>query len=92
MLNELCSRILAKAGKIAEAEQQTPQERYLALCRHIRRSDDIIAECFDDWRRSTISKRIDALRQHKLLTDEHAKQMSGEAQDWLCMLEASLRH
>jgi hypothetical protein len=90
LLNELCSRILTEAGRIAAREEGTPHEKYLKLHRYIGKSDDIVAECFDDWRRSKISHRILALRHHKMLTDEHVKQMSQKAQDWLRMVESIL--
>jgi hypothetical protein len=92
MLNELCTRILKKAGKIIAEEKKSPHQRYLTLFRHIKKSDYIIAKCFDDWRRSTIRIRIDALRHHKLLTDEHVEQMSQTAQDWLHRVEKIMKH
>jgi septation ring formation regulator EzrA len=90
LLNELCSRILTKAGEIAAGEKGSPRQRYQTLCRHLQKSDDIIADCFDDWRRSTISDRIISLRHHQLLTEEHVKHMSEKAQDWLRMIEARI--
>jgi hypothetical protein len=87
LLNELCSRIIAKAVEIATAEKGNPHQRYLTLYRHFKKSDGIIAECFDDWRRSTISGRIICLRHYELLTDEHVKHMSEKAQEWLHMVE-----
>ena len=87
MLNELCSRILTKAGGIVAGDKESSHQRYLALYRHIEKSDDMIAECFNDWRRSTISRRIVSLRHHKLLTEEHVRHMSEPAQDWLRMVE-----
>ena len=92
LLNELCSRILTKAGEIAAGEKGSAHKRYLELCRHIEKSDDIIAVCFNDWRRSTISNRIVSLRHHKLLTEEHVKHMSEKAQEWLRMVEEIMNH
>lgn len=89
MLNELCSRILTEVAEIAGAGG-TPHQRYRALYRHLQKSDDIIADCFDDWRRSTINVRILNLRHHRLLKDEHVTRMSGEAQEWLRRMEAEL--
>ncbi len=43
---------------------------------HIEQSDKIVVECFNDWRRSTTWMKIQFLRQHDLLTDEHIDQMS----------------
>ena len=87
MLNELCSRVLAEAAGIVAGKKGSSHQRYLALFRHIKMSDDVIAECFNDWRRSTISHRIVSLRHHNLLTDEHVKHLTETAQDWLRMVE-----
>ncbi len=87
LLDELCSQIIAQAVEIATADQGNPHQRYLALYRHLKKSDDIVAECFNDWRRSTISNRILSLCRHKLLTEEHVKQMSAAAQSWLRMMK-----
>jgi hypothetical protein len=87
MLNELCFRILTEADGIVAGEKESSHQRYLALYRHIKKSDDMIAECFNDWRRSTINHRIVSLRRHKLLTEEHVKHLSETAQDWLRMVE-----
>ena len=91
LIDELCSRILTKAVKVAAAGKERPHQRYLTLYRYIKKSDDIVAECFNDWRRSTINNRILSLRRHKLLTDEHVKRLSETAQDWLRMVEGSLK-
>ncbi len=87
ILHELCSRILKKAVEIAGEEGENPHQRYLTLYRHIENSDDIVAECFDDWRRSTISNRVIGLGNHNLLTDAYVKGLSEEAQDRLRMIE-----
>ncbi len=87
LLNELCSRILTNVAKVAAEEKGSPHERDLTLFRYIDESDDIIAECFNDWRRSRIGSRILNMRRHRLLTDEHIRHMSEKAQQWLHMVE-----
>ena len=89
LINELCSRILRQAVEIARAEGN-PLERYKALYRHIEKSDEVVADCFDDWRRSTVRNTIICLRHHRLLTDDHVMHMSETAQAWLRMVEQSL--
>ncbi len=53
-------------------------EKYLNLYKHINKSDKIIADCFNDWRRSNIDIKIRSLRHHDLLTDEHLNNMSDD--------------
>lgn len=91
LLHELCLRINRKAVELATAEGKNPHERYLALYRHIRESDDIVAQCFNDWRRSVVGRIILSLRHNRLLTDEHVKHLSPEAQEWLSLVESSMQ-
>lgn len=90
MLNDLCSRILRKAVEIANEEEDAPRQRYHALFKHIKNSDQIVADCFDDWRRSNIDNSILQFRKNRLLTDEHVTHMSQDAQGWLKWLENEL--
>ena len=88
MLHELCTRINEQAAAIASAAGEgNPHERYLKLYRHIQDSDDIIAACFNDWRRSKIGMRILALRSHGLFKDSHVQKLSDTAREWLEMVE-----
>ena len=88
MLHELCTRINEQAVAIvADTDQGNPHERYVKLCRHIQDSDDVIAACFNDWRRSTIGVRILALRSHGLLTSSHVQNLSDTAREWMEKVE-----
>jgi hypothetical protein len=87
MLSQLCSDILRDAAEIACADGPSAHEQYLKLYRRIQDSDAIIGECFNDWRRSTLSIKILNLRRHGLLTDRHVQRLSASAQDWLHKVE-----
>jgi len=87
MLHALCSRINQKAVDIATAEGKNPHERYHELYHYIEKSDSIIADCFDDWRRSSISAKILFLRRHGLLLNSHIKNFSESAKEWLSKVE-----
>ena len=80
MLAALCTRINKRATEIASDSRENPHKRYLKLYRYIQDSDLTVGECFNDWRRSTLSRRILSLRRHRLLTDEHVHGLSEEAQ------------
>ena len=43
----------------------------------VRKGDDAVAECFDDWRRSTLMEKCLFLQRHGLLTDEHRAHLSA---------------
>jgi hypothetical protein len=92
LLADLCSRILAKTNEISASEKGSAHERYLALYRYVRDADKTVAECFNDWSRSNISPMIISLRRHRLLTDEHVRQLSPRTQEWLQQAEEALLH
>lgn len=87
MLHTLCARINRKAAEIVAAEGSSPHKQYLKLYRHIEESDDIIADCFNDWRRSNVSAKIMFLRRHGLLRNEYVQNLSKGAQEWLIKVE-----
>ena len=90
MLATLCARINKAAAEMASDSSSSPYQQYLKLYQHVQDSDHIVAECFNDWRRSTLSNRILSLRYHRLLTDEHVQGLSAEAQQWLNKVEKVL--
>lgn len=62
--------------EIVQSESGSEYEKYLALYKHIKASDVIVANCFDDWRRSKLWLILPLLRRHKLLTEEHIVNLS----------------
>jgi len=87
LLNKLCSRINQETTSIINKESKSDHEKYLQVYKHIEKSDNIIAECFNDWRRSDILIKIRSLCQHKILTSEHIKNFSGTTLEYLKTLE-----
>ena len=81
MLESLCRRINQQVGKLLKKSMPSEHERYLQLYRHIEKSDQIVTNCFNDWRRSNIWLKITALRQEGLLTDEHLSHISDEVKN-----------
>ncbi len=76
MLSTLCGRINEQSKDILNNQSVSEHEKYLKLYDHIKKSDKIIADCFNDWRRSNIWLKIQFLWRHDLLTDEHLDHMS----------------
>lgn len=83
LLHKLCADINRRAAELATCRGENPYKQYLLLYRYIQDADSIIADCFNDWRRSRLALKIMQLRHHGLLTDEHVSNLSPEAQDWL---------
>lgn len=80
LLNALCTRINDKTVQILGDGSRSPHERHQAAYKHIQKSDRIVADCFDDWRRSTLWLKVVALQKHHLLKPEHIAQLSPEGQ------------
>lgn len=78
MLATLCGRINEQSKKILNTGDISEHQKYSRLYRHIKQSDRIVADCFNDWRRSNILLKIQYMRKHDLLTDEHLNRMSDQ--------------
>ena len=87
LLATLCERINSQSEVILKQGRNTPHKTYLDLYRHIQDSDDIIARCFNDWRRSTLQMKISALHEYGLLTDAQIQKLSPETQERLKALK-----
>ena len=86
LLSSLFGKINSKAIKILQAEL-SESEKYSDLYRHIRDADKIVAQCFDDWRRSNISLKLIALYHHGILTEEHISHLTDETRNLLERLQ-----
>jgi hypothetical protein len=78
LLNTLCKRINEEAAEIATDSPSSQHEKFLRLFSHVMEKNQIIADCFDDWRRSNIFLKLLLLEQYQLLTEEHISRLSEE--------------
>ena len=81
MLASLCAGINQQAADLLQSPAESEHAKYLSLYNHLRKSDDILAESFNDWRRSTIVQKAACLYRHGVLTQEHLAQLSPDAQE-----------
>jgi iron-sulfur cluster repair protein YtfE (RIC family) len=81
LLNTLCERIHKQAESIIKSTDKSEHEKYLDLYKHIQDSDDIVARCFNDWRRSNISMKISQLLSEDLLPNDHIQNLSDETKE-----------
>ena len=86
LLATLCRRINEETAAILDDETLAPHDKYLSVYQHIQESDAIVAECFDNWRRSTLMLRLLALAKHDLLTDEQLARLSDRTRGTLHFL------
>ena len=87
ILAALCDQINSQSEVILKQGRDTPHKAYLDLYRPIQESDDVIACCFNDWRRSTLQMKLSVLHEHGLLTEAHIQKLSPEAQERLKALK-----
>lgn len=80
LLNEFAGLINQRSVELLSGDVAGEHDKYRALYQHIQNSDEVIAECFDDWRRSTILFRILALDRHRILKQGQLKKLSEETQ------------
>jgi tetratricopeptide (TPR) repeat protein len=76
LLSKLCRRINRRAVEIIQAESGSEHEKYLALYRHIKESDLVVADCFNDWRRSNLDLKLRYLQRQNLLGEEQLGNLS----------------
>jgi hypothetical protein len=60
LIEVLCARINGEATRIATDASVSQHECFLRLDRHLGKGNEIVAECFDDWMRSTWLSRASA--------------------------------
>ncbi|MDP3980942.1 MAG: hypothetical protein Q8Q33_06000 [Chlamydiota bacterium] len=80
LLNRLCEKIRKQSVAIFQEEDSSEYERYLKNYKHIQDSDKIVAECFNDWRRSTLFMRLAAIQHYELLSQEQFERLSVDTQ------------
>lgn len=83
LLSELCRTINQKAAEIVHAGSGSEYDKYLLLYKYLKGADAVVAECFDDWRRSNLLFKLPLLHRHKILRDEHILNLTAETRERL---------
>ena len=83
LLSELCRTINQKAAEIVHAGSGSEHDKYLLLYKHLKGSDAVVAECFDDWRRSNLLFKLPLLHRQKILRNEHILNLTDETRERL---------
>ena len=88
LLNRYCQRVNESAQSQLADDHASAYKGYLRLYRHYQEADEILAACFDDWRRSTAWMRMLALLEHEILTVADLHEFSEETRAVMAMLRA----
>ncbi|NIM10551.1 MAG: hypothetical protein GTO45_01025 [Candidatus Aminicenantes bacterium] len=84
LLERACASINKEAESILKNEENRDQlQVYRALYRHYQLQDDMIAECFDDYRRSKAKLRILSLYRFGIMSDAELEGFSDDTKDFV---------
>lgn len=78
LLEALCRRVNDRARRIASDRSSGEHETFLRLYSYITDQNEVVADCFGDWRRSKILDKLYHLRRRGLLTEEHLSRPSAQ--------------
>lgn len=88
LLAALCGRVNQESINILKKGSASEHDKYLALYRHVQESDRIIADCFNDLKRSNLIFKLAFLQYHGILKAEHVQRLSPETQEKLEALKS----
>lgn len=88
LLATLCARINRQAMDILGSGELSEPDKYRKLYRHFHDADELVADCFDDWRRSTISQKLIALVSHRVLNEEQREYLTPASREFIKRMES----
>ena len=84
LLERACANINKEAELILKNKENRDQYQvYMALYDHYQKKDDIIAACFDDYRRSTAKQRILNLVYYGIMSEVELQGFSDETKEYV---------
>lgn len=78
MLETLFERINDESAKILDSPDPTPEQIYRNLFDHVKTSDRVVADCFDNWKRSNFALFASHLLSEGLIPDSLWEHLSEE--------------
>ncbi|MDP5136192.1 hypothetical protein ORJ04_09545 [Rheinheimera baltica] len=85
LLSSACEAIFQRIEQISSTRKGREHESYLALWKLINKEDDVIAEMFNDLKRSNAVLKVAALKRHGVLTDDQLALFSLGPVDLCCL-------
>ncbi len=82
LLERACAKINREAElKLKNKKNQDQHQVYIALYKHYRQKDKLIADCFNDYRRSNARNKILHLLYNGIITDAEFEGFSNETKE-----------
>lgn len=88
LLATLCARINRQAMDILGSGALSEPDKYRKLYRYLHTADELVADCFDDWRRSTISQKLITLVSHRVLNEEQREHLTPASREFIKRMES----
>jgi hypothetical protein len=85
-LERFCQRVLSEIERVVSDADESPHNRYLAICKLIKERDKDIAFAFNDMRRSIFVQQLARIQYHDLLATEELNRFSPETRDTVQVL------
>lgn len=87
LLERACTQINKEAELILKNEENREQYHvYMDMFSHYEKKDDILAECFDDYRRSKAKQRIFSLVYHGIMSDDELQGFSDDTKEFVKLM------
>jgi hypothetical protein len=86
LLQTFCKRVNDKASRLLANSSLSEHEKFMRLFEHFIEQNQILAQCFDDWRRSNIFSKLISLRMQRLLTEKYFSRLSEETRAKINMI------
>jgi hypothetical protein len=84
LLERACANINKEAQLILENKENRDQYQvYLELYDHFQKKDDMIADCFDDYRRSTAKRKILRLVDYGIMSEDELQGFSDDTKEFV---------
>jgi len=80
-LNRFCEKVLQEISQITADATKSPHERYLQIFKVLRERDRVVADAFDDLRRSTALMQLAIIYAQGLINDDELRDFTQETRD-----------
>ncbi len=91
LLERACANINKEAQLILEnKENRDHYQVYMAIYDHYQKKDDMIADCFNDYRRSTAKRRILSLVYYGIMSEDELQGFSEDTKEFVELMRKSL--
>lgn len=82
LLDRYCGKVLAELQDLY-GKSGTAHERYLDIWKLLKKRDQVLADCFDDWRRSTMLTKAMIMHRNGVIEPQEMEGVSEETRNYI---------